>query len=384
LWGLLQWRLGLHGLPWSHHLRWLAHLDVLLLLLLLGGGGLRLSLLLPLHGLGLLHLLRLHSDVEGQLLQPLLERARVIIRLEGWGTPVQTLLQPLGHLGELLEPLLRGIWLALLEELDDPRDHLAAVVNVRFGLPPTVEALHGAVSLLRRPWQSSRLRGRRVARRRSRSRLARLRRSNPRRPQRSRLRHLRRRGLLEDDSRRTGRARGRGVPRRRRTGLARYRPLARVRRRGWMVRHRRRRWNRGHALRGRRGWGTRRSRRRASMHDVLGWPWRWSSRLTRSRRRSRRWCPPIVGKYRGGGGRRLGSSRHRARRRLGRPIGRHGVRHRGRRWRQSHLRRRRGRRVGMGGPTRGRRGCGGLHVMRYFLSSKDFLLTNRRSKGGCC
>mmetsp|Transcript_1639 Transcript_1639/g.7168 ORF Transcript_1639/g.7168 Transcript_1639/m.7168 type:complete len:278 (-) Transcript_1639:276-1109(-) len=97
-------------------------------------------------GLLLLDLLRLYSPGDRQLMQALLERARVHVLLEAARLPVQGGLQPPRHLGKLLQPLLRRILAPLLEQMHDLQDHPLALGHIRIGLPH----LPGARRTLRR------------------------------------------------------------------------------------------------------------------------------------------------------------------------------------------------------------------------------------------
>ena len=75
---------------------------------------LRRGLLLPGFHMGILGF---HADVHCELLQTLLQRRNVLVRLKGRGRPVERFLEALGHLRELIQPLWGSVRLSLLQKL---------------------------------------------------------------------------------------------------------------------------------------------------------------------------------------------------------------------------------------------------------------------------
>jgi hypothetical protein len=112
------------------------------------GRGKTLLLLLLLEHRLLLQLLRFHPNVHRELLEAVLERRRVVVLVKVLGRPVQGLLEALGHLRQLLEPLLRRVGLALLQQVHDLGNHLSPLLVVLVALPPPVQPLVRELHLL--------------------------------------------------------------------------------------------------------------------------------------------------------------------------------------------------------------------------------------------
>lgn len=113
---------------------------------------LRRGLLLPGFYMGILGF---HADVHCELLQTLLQRRDVLVRLKGRGRPVERFLEALGHLRELIQPLWGSVRLSLLQKLHNLGNHLPPLVDILVALPSPVETLLDGIvvplALLRRP-----------------------------------------------------------------------------------------------------------------------------------------------------------------------------------------------------------------------------------------
>jgi len=60
---------------------------------------------------------RLHSNIHRKLLQASFQSRRLVVRFKAGGGAVKGLLQTLGHLGQLIQPFLRGVRFSLQVEV---------------------------------------------------------------------------------------------------------------------------------------------------------------------------------------------------------------------------------------------------------------------------